>query len=67
MFLACPGCSGGRHTYVGSDPSSLLASKYAREMSMADICVLLSDLGSLICLARPGIFDAATEVEHQQK
>ena len=59
--VAWPGCSGGRHTYVGFDPSSILALKYARDMSMADICVLCSDLGSRTCRRRPAMSVAAKD------
>ena len=59
--LAWPGCSGGRHKYVGSDPSSILALKYARDMSMADICVLCSDRGSRTCRRLPVISVAAND------
>ena len=40
-------------TYVGLSFSPMLALKYALEMSMADIWVLRSDLGSRICAALP--------------
>ena len=51
----------GRHMYVGSDPSSILALKYARDMSMAEICVLCSDLGSRTCRRLPSMSVAAND------
>ena len=45
--------------YVGSDASSMFALKYARDMSMAEICVLCSDLGSRTCRRLPSMSVAA--------